>query len=94
MEIGGFSRGIPQGALPSGFRPTECPKERYILQGQRMAWEKAHEIRIMMLLEAAVLVFSGEKNRVNIGNLNASLFCYLSIFKSWMMLSFENYLLL
>lgn len=28
-------------------------EERYILQGQRMAWERAHEIRVMMLLEAA-----------------------------------------
>eukprot|EP00434_Breviolum_minutum_P018590 symbB.v1.2.016398.t1/scaffold1247.1/size129121/6 len=34
--------------------PTTRDMERYILQGQRMAWEKAHEIRIMMLLEAAV----------------------------------------
>ncbi|CAK9034907.1 Patatin-like phospholipase domain-containing protein CIMG_04897 [Durusdinium trenchii] len=32
--------------------PSLRDMERYILQGQRMAWEKAHEIRIMMLLEA------------------------------------------
>ena len=31
--------------------PTH-PQEQYILRGQRMAWEKAHEIRTMMLLEA------------------------------------------
>ena len=45
---------------------TKNPKERYILQGQRMAWEKAHEIRIMMLLEATCSI-SG-KNMVEMGN--------------------------
>jgi len=35
--------------------PSKRDMERYILQGQRMAWEKAHEIRIMMLLEAAAI---------------------------------------
>eukprot|EP00439_Symbiodinium_sp_Y106_P064301 s209_g10.t1 len=34
--------------------PTPRDMEQYILRGQRMAWEKAHEIRTMMLLEAAV----------------------------------------
>ncbi|CAJ1457410.1 unnamed protein product, partial [Effrenium voratum] len=34
--------------------PSFRDMERYLLSGQRMAWEKAHEIRKMMLLEAAV----------------------------------------
>lgn len=63
------------------------PKERYILQGQRMAWEKAHEIRIMMLLEATTI--SVGKNKVKIGNLSTCLFCYF--FKSWAMFQLENH---
>jgi hypothetical protein len=45
----------PLKVLPEGIPDCFCrppAEERYILQGQRMAWEKAHEIRIMMLLEA------------------------------------------
>ncbi|OLQ08159.1 hypothetical protein AK812_SmicGene8347 [Symbiodinium microadriaticum] len=44
--------------LPSFFGRAMCQahaaQEQYILKGQRMAWERAHEIRTMMLLEAAV----------------------------------------
>lgn len=54
--------------------PSLRDMERYILQGQRMAWEKAHEIRIMMLLEAAVT-----RCLERVGNEQASSTPYCSI---------------